>query len=83
MFAGSNTFKAEFHYQPADPNSQVAQQLLTQYLSTTGPVALTVQGDQSSSPYGSLQQALSEITLPTSFPGQGLPLIHDMYAPSR
>lgn len=38
-------------------------------------ISLVVQGDTSSSPYGSLQLALSHITLPTSFPGTLLPAV--------
>lgn len=42
-------------------------------------IPITVQGDFGSSPYGSLQLALSETTLASGFPGQGIPLINDMY----
>lgn len=35
---GTNTIATEFHYQPADPSNALAQDLLTQYLSTKGPV---------------------------------------------
>jgi hypothetical protein len=42
LFPGSNTVSAEYHYQPADPNDPIAQDLLTQYLSTTGQVSCVV-----------------------------------------
>mgnify|MGYP007026579347 CR=1 FL=1 len=63
---------------PADPNNAVAEDLLTQYLSTKGQIPLTIQGDAESSPYGALDQAFSGLKLETSFPGQGEPLVHDI-----
>ncbi|GAA6057282.1 hypothetical protein JCM3770_004534 [Rhodotorula araucariae] len=78
LYTGSNTLATEFQYQPSDPGNAVAEDLLTQYLSTTGDIALTIQGDDQSSPYGSLDQAFSGVKLETSFPGQGLPLVHDI-----
>lgn len=39
---------------------------------------MLVQGDISSSPYGSFQQGLSEISLSTSFPGQGKPIVQSI-----
>lgn len=39
LFPGSNTVAAEFHYQPADANNAIAEDLLTQYLSTTSQVS--------------------------------------------
>ena len=75
---GSNTIASEFHYEPADASNAIAQSLLSTYLETTGAIPLTVAGDLSSSPYGSLGPALSHISLATSFPGQGLPLVHDI-----
>ncbi|GAA5897781.1 hypothetical protein JCM8208_000260 [Rhodotorula glutinis] len=78
LYEGSNTLATEFQYMPADPNNAVAEDLLTQYLSTKGQIPLTIQGDAESSPYGALDQAFSGLKLETSFPGQGLPLVHDI-----
>ena len=78
LYENTNTLPTEFHYIPADPGSEVAQDLLTQYVSTKGQIPLTIQGDGESSPYGSLAAALSGVTLDTSFPGQGIPLISDI-----
>lgn len=75
---GQNTIQSEFHYAPPNPADTNAQAILTAYLSTTGAVPITVQGDVLSSPYGSLQEGLSKVTLETSFPGQGKPLISDI-----
>lgn len=75
---GTNTLPTEFQYQPSDPSNAVAQDLLSQYLETKGQIPLTIQGDAESSPYDGLDQAFSGIQLETSFPGQGLPLVHDI-----
>ncbi|KAL8278093.1 hypothetical protein RQP46_009553 [Phenoliferia psychrophenolica] len=76
--ARSNTIPSEFHYMPADAGDAVAQSLLTAYLETKGNIPLVVSGDLKSSPYVSLQPALSHISLQSGFPGQGLPLVHDI-----
>ncbi|BGP44010.1 hypothetical protein JCM10449v2_008067 [Rhodotorula kratochvilovae] len=78
LYTGSNTLATEFQYMPSDPGNAVAEDLLTQYLSTKGDIPLTIQGDDGSSPYGSLDQAFSGVRLETSFPGQGLDLVHDI-----
>ncbi|KAI5474806.1 pre-rrna processing protein [Pseudohyphozyma bogoriensis] len=78
LYTGNVSIPAEFHYQPADPSNSIAQSLLATYLETTGQIALTVDGDTSSSPYGSLQEALSGIKLSTSFPGLGKSLVNDI-----
>lgn len=64
--------------QPSNPSDPTAQDLLAQYLEVKDQIPLTIKGDSSSSPYGSLQPALSGVTLETSFPGQGLPLVNDI-----
>ncbi|BGP22157.1 pre-rRNA processing protein [Rhodotorula toruloides] len=78
LYKGTNTLATEFHYQPADPADATAEDLLTQYLETKGQIPLTIQGDGTSSPYGSLQEAFTGVHLETSFPGQGIPLVHDI-----
>lgn len=75
---GSNTVPSEFHYHPADAGNPIAQSILGTYLETTGQIPITVAGDFGSSPYGSLQTGLSHVSLASSFPGQGIPLIHDI-----
>ncbi|KAM0750211.1 hypothetical protein T439DRAFT_247618 [Meredithblackwellia eburnea MCA 4105] len=78
LLLGSNTLPSEFHYMPANPGDATAEQLLSDYLELTTQIPLTIQGDSTSSPYGSLAAALTPVTLATSFPGQGLPLVHDI-----
>ncbi|GJN94719.1 hypothetical protein Rhopal_007810-T1 [Rhodotorula paludigena] len=78
IYLDTNTLATEFHYQPDPDSNEIAQDLLTQYLSTKGQIPLTIQGDASSSPYDSLDEAFSGITLSTSFPGQGIPLVNDI-----
>ncbi|BGP00846.1 hypothetical protein RTBOTA2_002159 [Rhodotorula toruloides] len=78
LYKGSNTLPTEFHYQPANPGDATAEDLLTQYLETKGQIPLTIQGDGSSTPYGSLKEAFTGVHLETSFPGQGIPLVHDI-----
>ncbi|KAM0789126.1 hypothetical protein ACM66B_003180 [Microbotryomycetes sp. NB124-2] len=78
LLQGTNTIPAEFHYQPEDPGSEVAQDLLTQYVSTKGQIPINIEGDTQSSPYGSLAAALDGVSLTSSFPGQGIPLISDI-----
>ncbi|SCV70806.1 BQ2448_3568 [Microbotryum intermedium] len=63
-------------HQPTDRSDPRAQDLLAQYLETTGPIPIQIEGDTSSSPYGSLKPALAELSLNSSFPGQGKPLVN-------
>ncbi|GAA6027071.1 hypothetical protein JCM8097_006088 [Rhodosporidiobolus ruineniae] len=78
LYPGALSLASEFHYMPADPNNAVAEDILAQYLETSGQIPITIVGDASSSPYGSLDEAFSGISLSSSFPGQGIPLVHDI-----
>ena len=51
---------------PQPDSDATAQSLLTAYLETKGPIDITIQGDESSSPYGSLDQGLAGLTLQSS-----------------
>ena len=65
---GTNTLPSEFHYMPSDPNDATAESLLTAYLETKDQIPITIQGDTSSSPYGSLaDQALAGLKLTSSY----------------
>lgn len=65
---GTNTLPSEFHYMPSDPNDATAESLLTAYLETKDQIPITIQGDTSSSPYGSLaDQALAGLKLSSSY----------------
>jgi hypothetical protein len=78
LYQGPNSYTGELHYQPADASNPTAQALLTAYLKTKDNIPVTVDGDQQSSAYGSLQAALDPISIETGFPGQGIPLIEDI-----
>ncbi|GAA5937070.1 uncharacterized protein JCM15063_000146 [Sporobolomyces koalae] len=78
LLEGTNTLASELHYMPTNPDDATAESLLTAYLETKDQIPVTVQGDDTSSPYGSLDEALAGIKLDTSFPGQGIPLVHDI-----
>jgi hypothetical protein len=62
-----NTLPSEFHYMPSNPGDATAESLLTAYLETKDQIPITIQGDAESSPYGSLDQALSGLTLSSSY----------------
>lgn len=51
---------------PTNPGDATAESLLSIYLESKDQIPLTIQGDAESSPYGSLDQGLSGITLQTS-----------------
>ncbi|GAA6063179.1 hypothetical protein JCM10212_003114 [Sporobolomyces blumeae] len=78
LYQNQNTLPSEFHYQPANPGDATAESLLTAYLEEKGQIPITIQGDEQSSPYGSLDQGLAGITLQSSFPGQGIPLVDNI-----
>ncbi|GAA5951249.1 hypothetical protein JCM3765_002422 [Sporobolomyces pararoseus] len=78
LYRDINTLPSEFHYMPEPDSDPTAQSLLTAYLETKGPIDITIKGDETSSPYGSLDQGLAGLTLQSSFPGQGIPLVHDI-----
>ncbi|GJJ06156.1 hypothetical protein Clacol_000345 [Clathrus columnatus] len=77
LVPGDNVIPAEFHYMPANPNDTTAQAFLTQFLTGTDDIPLTIQGDSGSSPFGSLQPALEGAKLETSLKGMGDIIILD------
>ena len=66
LLAGTNTLPSEFHYMPTNAGDETAQSLLSAYLETKDQIPITIQGDAESSPYGSLDQAFSGISLTSS-----------------
>jgi len=78
LLPGHNVMEAEFRYQPSDANNTVAQEFISSYLSSDEPLPLTVKGTSDSSPFGSLQTALSHVTLGTSLTGTHTSL-HSMF----
>jgi hypothetical protein len=56
----------------------MAQSFITQYISSSGDIPVTVQGDASSSPYASLQPALEGIKLSSSIKGIGKQLVSNV-----
>ncbi|SGY79107.1 BQ5605_C008g05044 [Microbotryum silenes-dioicae] len=76
LYPGDNAVPAEFHYEPKIRSDPIAQDILAQYLETTGPIPIKIEGDLTSSPYKSLQPALGALSLDATFPGQGKPLIN-------
>lgn len=54
---------------PSNPNDTTAQEFLTEFLTSTDNIPLTIQGDSGGSPFGSLQPALEGVKLETSLTG--------------
>lgn len=77
LVPGENTIPSEFHYMPANPNDTTAQGFLTEFLTSTDTIPLTIQGDSGGSPFGSLQPALEGVKLETSLKGMGDVIILD------
>ncbi|KAF8629168.1 hypothetical protein AX17_005753 [Amanita inopinata Kibby_2008] len=66
LIPGENIVATEFHYQPDNANDTIAQSFLTRFIQTQGDIPLTIDGDNLSSPYESLQPALAGLHIPTS-----------------
>ncbi|KAF9484474.1 hypothetical protein BDN70DRAFT_872495 [Pholiota conissans] len=70
---GVNIISTEFHYEPADANDTVAQGFLTQFIQTGDALDLSIHGDSDSTPFASLQGALSGLKLSASLTGLDQP----------
>ncbi|KAF8524806.1 hypothetical protein BU17DRAFT_84312 [Hysterangium stoloniferum] len=75
LVPGQNVQPSEFHYMPANPNDTIAQSFLSAFLTTPNSLPLTIKGDSASSPFASLQPALSGVSLDTSLTGQNQKLL--------
>ncbi|KAF9264250.1 hypothetical protein L218DRAFT_258531 [Marasmius fiardii PR-910] len=72
---GENVIQAEFHYQPDNRNDTVAQSFLTDFLTSTDTLDLSIEGDPDSTPIESLKQALSGVKLASQLNGMGQKLL--------
>lgn len=66
---GENVVATEFRYEPPNANDTTAQEFLSNFLQSGDTLPLTIKGDAASTPFSSLQPALSGISLATSVPG--------------
>ena len=69
LVPGENTIPAEFHYEPDDANDTVAQSFLSEFIQTGDTLPLFLNGDESSTPFPSLVQALEGVSLSTTLNG--------------
>jgi hypothetical protein len=69
LVPGENTIPAEFHYEPDNANDTVAQSFLSEFIQTSNTLSLFISGDESSSPFPSLVQALEGVSLSTRLNG--------------
>jgi hypothetical protein len=85
LLPGDNAIAAQFRYQPANTNDTIAQvrffgsglfrvdvsmqEFLSEFISSAG-VPITINGGASSTPFASLQPALSAISLDSAVPGR-------------
>jgi hypothetical protein len=69
LLPGDNLLDAEFRYQPDDANNTVAQEFIASFLTSTEDLPLSIHGSTGSSPFGSLQTALSHLQLETGLKG--------------
>jgi hypothetical protein len=75
LVPGENTIPAEFHYEPDNANDTVAQSFLSEFIQTGDILPLLINGDESSSPFPSLTQALERVSLSTRLSGaSGIPV---------
>jgi hypothetical protein len=70
LVPGENTIPAEFHYEPDNTNDTVAQSFLSEFIQTGDTLPLFISGDESSSPFPSLVQALEGVSLSTRLNGK-------------
>ena len=69
LVPGQNVLASEFHYEPDNANDTVAQNFITEFLTTGNDIGLAIHGDGRSSPFVSLKTALSSLSLTTSLKG--------------
>ncbi|ESK92921.1 hypothetical protein Moror_8994 [Moniliophthora roreri MCA 2997] len=75
LLPGENIFDSEFHYKPDNANDSVAQSFLADFLTTGSTLDLEIQGDAASSPFESLQEALSGVKISTQLTGMDQKLL--------
>jgi len=69
LVPGENAIPAEFHYEPDNANDTVAQSFLSDFIQSGDTLPLFINGDESSSPFPSLVQALEGVSLSTRLDG--------------
>lgn len=73
LVPGSDTYAAEFRYMPDDANDTHAMEFLNTFITTEGPLDVTISGDTESTPFESLATALDGIQISTSIAGLNEP----------
>ncbi|KAK1218918.1 hypothetical protein PQX77_018360 [Marasmius sp. AFHP31] len=79
LLPGQNTIETEFRYAPDNRNDTVAQSFLSDFLTGTDTLQLTIDGDAQSTPIESLQLALSNVQLGAPLAGLGQQLIQHVH----
>ncbi|KAL1718757.1 hypothetical protein EV715DRAFT_290908 [Schizophyllum commune] len=72
---GKNTYPSEFRYMPDDANDTKAMDFLNQFITTEGPLAVTIDGDTQSTPHESLATALDGIQISSAITGLNKPTL--------
>jgi hypothetical protein len=73
LVPGENTIPTVFEYMPADRNDTTAQAFITEFVTSGDTIDLTIQGDEFSSPFESLDPALEGVKISTSLSGLNFP----------
>lgn len=69
LVPGENAVPAEFHYEPDNANDTIAQSFLSEFIQTGDELPLSINGDDLSSPFPLLVQALEGVSLSTRLNG--------------
>ncbi|KAL1735691.1 hypothetical protein EV714DRAFT_280260 [Schizophyllum commune] len=72
---GKNTYPSEFRYMPDDANDTKAMDFLNEFITTEGPLAVTIDGDTQSTPHESLATALDGIQISSAITGLNKPTL--------
>ncbi|KAI5120964.1 hypothetical protein M0805_006636 [Coniferiporia weirii] len=75
LVPGENTIQTEFRYEPENANDTTAQSFISNFLTTGDELDLAIQGDSTSSPFLSLEQALEGVKISTSLTGMNFPTL--------
>ncbi|KAL1743139.1 hypothetical protein HDZ31DRAFT_83635 [Schizophyllum fasciatum] len=70
---GKNTYPTEFRYMPDDANDTKAMDFLNEFITTEGPLPVTIDGDTQSTPFESLSTALDGIHIESAITGLNKP----------
>jgi hypothetical protein len=70
LVPGSNIIPTVFQYEPANANDSTAQSFITNFLTSTDSLPLSIIGDSTSTPIESLQEALTGLNLTSSLQGE-------------